>query len=273
MSADIRLLSWNCTSATQGRLELIIDCIRVNKLDGALLQETRWHEFSPPPVICGFTVYSKPRNSYGGGVAILLRNDLVSTPRRDLETEAEAVWADIHLTSGRTLLVGSIYIPPLRHKSMGVLPLDSLRTHSLLAGDFNARHRDWDSACRSPNPAGSALARLVSIRNLVIHQTDPTHFSPIASVTPHSTIDLAISTAASATFFSAATMDSLDGHHRPLLIELSYARAPIFVSPHSHRHWRIRTADPSRLIEAAERQFASFLQSHSSAERRSDGEE
>jgi len=263
----LRLLQWNLTSASPERLGMLINLIRSEDFDGALLQETRWHDiFAPPPKIPGFTVYTKCRTnptlrSCGGGVAIILRDTILSSPRADLVTDAEAIWVDVHLSGGVTLLLSSIYIPPGRHGSLSQLPLQHLRRYSVLAGDYNAHSPIWDSECRSRNPAGTSLERLIDRSDLYIHQTEPTHYSPIARGAGHSTIDLALTTSSLSPHTTVSALDELDGYHRPLEIVINLSPSESTVLP-TRKFWRLRRADPESFRDALDSRFADFIQSH-----------
>ena len=67
--------------------------------------------------IPGYKLYSDHRKNHkGGGMAILVRNDIVCKRRTDLmafqEKEIESTFIEIQSKSGKTIVVGSMYRPP-----------------------------------------------------------------------------------------------------------------------------------------------------------------
>jgi len=266
----LRLLQWNCTSANAETLSELTHFLNTNDFDGALLQETRWHDcYNPTPSIPGFRVFTNSRNSatsrrkVGGGAAILLRNHLPATSRQDLHVaDSESVWADLHFPDGSTLLLGSVYIPPHKSRQIRTLSaiLSQLPTNAIICGDFNAHSPIWDPSYPLPNAAGNALSDIISQHNLIILPTDATHF-PTAQDSHSSTIDLCLCTATSAQTTSASTLLELHGEHRPLSISIS--RSVYRIPRYQPRpHWRLRTAPLEEFKQALEMQFSDFIPRH-----------
>ena len=91
------------------------------------------------------TMFRKDRNSYGGGVLIYAKHDVVLKRREDLEpANDETIWVELIIENTKYIL-GFIYRPPLQNVSSGIW--DRLR-HSLdmafaaspnviLTGDLN----------------------------------------------------------------------------------------------------------------------------------------
>ncbi|EDO31829.1 predicted protein [Nematostella vectensis] len=91
-----------------------------------------------------FLVYRKDRPSHKGGVLIAVKNNLVSIPPPDLDSDCEILWCEV-LLDKETILLGSYY----RQESLGMISLDALdnslskvtklagNRHVILTGDFN----------------------------------------------------------------------------------------------------------------------------------------
>ena len=97
-----------------------------------------------------FTVYRNDRNRHGGGVFILVRNEIPSS-LLSVSTSAEQIWVHVHVKHKPSLIVGSCYCPP----SSSTTILDELENtlsdirgshptaRILLGGDLNASGIDW----------------------------------------------------------------------------------------------------------------------------------
>ena len=111
----------------------------------------------------GYSVYRRDRPTRGGGVAIAVNSDYISTREVSLEHEdAESVWAKVSIIGCKSLYVGCFYRP---HAS-DVVNLEAFesavtslsgRANSivLIGGDFNLPGWDWRNKCikpRSPYP-------------------------------------------------------------------------------------------------------------------------
>ena len=101
---------------------------------------------------CGYQVYRKDRNIYGGGVFILVDNNIPSNQVM-LNSPCEAVWVQIHTSNRLSMLLGSFYCPPQSPVSVwddlaccvGQLRQQFPGTTLLLGGDFNCPGIDWNT--------------------------------------------------------------------------------------------------------------------------------
>ena len=104
-----------------------------------------------------FQVYRKDRPSHKGGVLIAVKNNLVSIPRPDLDSDCEITRYKV-LLEREAILIGSYYCP----ESTGMDSLDALEAsltkvtqsagnrHVILTGDFNLPSIDWVTSCVPP---------------------------------------------------------------------------------------------------------------------------
>ena len=98
-----------------------------------------------------FQTYGKDRNSYGGGVFVLVKSSIPSS-QIDINSSIEIVWSYIHLNKNSDVIVGSVYCPP--HSADTVL--EDLQSYVveikrrypsaqiILGGDFNCPGIDWE---------------------------------------------------------------------------------------------------------------------------------
>ena len=115
-------------------------------------------EFLPPS--CNYTAYRKDRQSKGGGVLILVRNDMVASCVPELDTDTELLWVKLQIVNTKPVYIGVFY----RQPKLGAEPLkmlqDSLSKIDLtknpsiwLGGDFNVPDVDWEVLSRKPSGA------------------------------------------------------------------------------------------------------------------------
>ena len=66
-------------------------------------------EFFPPD----YVVYRKDRvTDNHGGVLIAITTKLISSEATELQTDCEAIWAQIQLANAKSIYIGSFYRPP-----------------------------------------------------------------------------------------------------------------------------------------------------------------
>ena len=63
-------------------------------------------------LVCdGFTVFRRDRDRHRGGVLLIVRDDIQTTKRQDLETDCELLW--VELTVATTKVLVGIYNSPV----------------------------------------------------------------------------------------------------------------------------------------------------------------
>lgn len=132
----------------------------------------------------GYTILRKDRGSRGGGVAILVKNHILTTPLPDV-SGAEALWCKIKLNRS-SIYVGTMYRPPNSsidslHKLTEYMqhhfrPSDKI----ILTGDFNLTGIAWAATnCESSeNVLGQALLDTAFNFNLKQVILEPTRVTP-----------------------------------------------------------------------------------------------
>jgi hypothetical protein len=95
------------------------------------------------------TAYRNDRGSLGGGVFILVNNNIIATEQVQYITKCEIEWIKIKLKDAKDLLIGAFYMP---HRNINDLnefqtSLDTITMENdkniILAGDFNCPDIDW----------------------------------------------------------------------------------------------------------------------------------
>ena len=116
--STIKCLYTNATSLNKSILnELAIIC-QTEKIDIVFISETWFSEISVVS-LANYRLYRRDRRGIGGGVAIYIHNNVVSSELRDeglreaLGRElAEQVWCQVEV-NGERVLLGCVYRPPL----------------------------------------------------------------------------------------------------------------------------------------------------------------
>lgn len=179
-------MCWNARSVYNKTSELI-DFIIKNNIDFAAICETHLStkvKFK----VKGYIVYRFDRNRYGGGVALIVRENIqhyqIIVPSL---VSAEAV--AIKITGADNIVFASVYIP---HK-LSVIDLNtlfSLGNKVCLAGDFNSRHLAWN--CFGNNLNGKMLLEYSIKHNIVLHAPEEPTYLPSHSLIKPSILDMFI---------------------------------------------------------------------------------
>lgn len=186
---SFRAISFNIRGL-RGNLEELNHVLQEEKIDIALVVETLlkpYHRIRTP----GFRIHREDRVTKGGGVAILVREDISHERINVPTTECELV--AIRLTfKGRPITFIALYNPPKTDLDIPVLEyLLNNNERTIVAGDFNCRHSQW--GCLRRNKNGKKLYDFVtSKRRYTLSSTMSPTFYPDSGKTP-STIDLIIS--------------------------------------------------------------------------------
>jgi hypothetical protein len=110
----------------------------------------------------GFTGYRNDRGTLGGGVFILVRNEIISVEQPDLVTNWEIIWVEIQLKGKKKLLIGSFYMP---HRNMNCveeleksLNMTVQRNKNImLTGDFNCPDINRETMAVNANASDRAV--------------------------------------------------------------------------------------------------------------------
>lgn len=186
---SLLLLSWNCNGLQSKIHELRSYLVSHPSIDIILLQEVKTVNNINIP---NYTLHHTPREGTTryGGTAIYIKNNIPHFPLQNSPINGIDYTSIVLDFPNRQIHIASVYV---RHgRPYPINQLNSLFLHfhhTFIAGDFNARHRNWN--CHATAPGGTAVHNLVSANNYSLHAPrTPTHFQ--ANSHP-SIIDLAIS--------------------------------------------------------------------------------
>ena len=133
--------------------------ILTNTTDPHVIMVTEtWFSDISVSYLPNYTTYRRDRKTHGGGVAIFVRNDLISTENTQIQsTHSEQLWINISL-SNETIIVGCIYRPPSSPSdpdldfeiNKNFIHASRLVTNKsfggiVIGGDFNFPEINWDA--------------------------------------------------------------------------------------------------------------------------------
>ncbi|KFM71947.1 putative RNA-directed DNA polymerase from transposon X-element, partial [Stegodyphus mimosarum] len=158
--ASIKLVTWNAHSIFNKINELEY-FLHAQAIDIALLTET--HATPSNRInVSNYKSYRCDRLTHrGGGVAILVKSSLqLCLIKEDRQNGHEAVTVSVPLPDYGITYFTALYNPPHRYIKEKImeelLPLDK---PTILAGDLNAKSREW--GCRFSNRNGAALLKYI----------------------------------------------------------------------------------------------------------------
>ena len=200
--------------------------------------------------------FRKDRNEFGGGVCILVSDQLPCRRRADLESrDLELIWIDILLTRKRSILLGCCYRPPSSTSDFYNKLESSLENVAdkdvILLGDFNAKHKQW---CREDptNRHGIALKELMDSLNFVQLCSSATHLDNNGK--PNGLLDLAFTNMPSTQFETRVLPPIGYSDHLPVILETPYnvlvSEATQRLNVHAHEKWLFHMKNPEKLQKA-----------------------
>jgi exonuclease III len=156
----LNILSWNAQSiANTTKQHELFSLLKQQNIHIVCLQETFLNNTSKI-FIEGYTIHRNDRDSHGGGVAILVRNNI----QHKVTCIANTVSVEnisIEVTIGnRKLTVTSAYNPKQsQYFREDLILLTPQATETIVFGDLNAQHTEWN--CCKINNSGKKLHDLI----------------------------------------------------------------------------------------------------------------
>ena len=98
-----------------------------------------------------YKAYRNDRGTLGGGVFVLVHQDLVAEEKAELVTNCEIEWVQVKLKGNKQLLVSSFYMPDWNMSAVSELRRSlelasaGKEKHTIVAGDFNCPDIDWET--------------------------------------------------------------------------------------------------------------------------------
>lgn len=168
----------------------------------------------------GYQVYRQDRDSEGGGVALMIRNNLQQSeyklPKFD---NIEAVAVQINSGSGPLVIVAA-YLPPKKKLTIKELQkMYNISNKFILMGDLNSKHQSWN--CIVNNTNGNNLFQYcMNSHNLEVHNSDSPTYYPTQKRFRPSVIDIYITK----NFPQLSKPDSLPlltSDHNPVMVTIN----------------------------------------------------
>ncbi|KAL0269181.1 UNVERIFIED_CONTAM: hypothetical protein PYX00_006993 [Menopon gallinae] len=213
-------------------------------IDIMILTETKLQQ-TDKLKIKNYKTYRQDREGpRGGGVAILVKENVPHTPIGSLKSNIE----NYAIKTVNDITIVGAYNRPLNHMTdRDLANLIKTNRKVIIAGDLNARHTDWN--CHRNNKNGNTLKKFTEKHNAIIHYPDsPTHY-PENNGTP-TTIDIIINKNI-ITPIKPISLPELDSDHNPVVFELPphsrNERTTAFVNL-KHTDWERYRRDLDKLI-------------------------
>lgn len=186
---SLNICTWNCNSIKKRQHEFA-NFLNTNKIDICCLNETKL-DHTKRFNIYGYKIHRHDRNTDGGGVAILIKNNikhcLIQT---NVQTSLEHVAINLFTNNG-TLTMIAAYNPPDKFiKTNDINTLLSLNRKTIILGDLNAKNIAWN--CHVNNKNGNSLLKYARNNNVAIEAPyEPTHYPSNIKAKP-SVIDIVL---------------------------------------------------------------------------------
>ena len=156
---------WNCRSILSNHIEFR-NYVYKNEPQIIFLCET-WLKFTDNLAIPGYTTYRKDRFGKGGGVAILVKNTITSTPWNNIphynDGQLESLVIKVKVNNKWCNMC--ILYNPCKNISANEFKhyFENLGQNSIICGDLNAHHPIWSKAgySRVANITGKKLAEVM----------------------------------------------------------------------------------------------------------------
>ena len=165
------IIHWNCNGMkSSNKIEELKHYLSAEQPEVLMLNEIKCS--SEQSNLClnfkGYKVYSKPRNSFGGGVAILVKSDIISNQMYHLQNRIEeiiGVKIKVKLKNGssKEFTLISIYNPPNTELDVELfMDISNESNNVIIMGDLNAK-LDCQSCV-----AGKSLREILENSKLLI---------------------------------------------------------------------------------------------------------
>ena len=192
--SKLKIMHWNCNSI-KDKVEGLSRLLKKEKPDVFSLNEIKCNENEANDKLRfdKYIPYFKFRTNKGGGVAILIHEDIESEEIKMPEwCSAEIIGTKLKL-KGRSLVIFSYYNPPnvILNKKIFEFVQENF-TDYIIAGDLNAK---ISSLNENGNANGRALEQIIMDYNFIVlnNKKDPTSYRYLPNGDAHSVLDYFIS--------------------------------------------------------------------------------
>ena len=227
---DLTILNYNANGLKRQSFEL--QCLLHSKdIDIACITETHLKP-SVKMKIRNYVVYRNDREQrYGGGTAIIIKTTI---PHRLAPTPTfnvlEATTVYVYFNNVETLIASAYYPPYGTIDVQDLTTLTSLHQNFIICGDFNAKHRTWNSRINTPK-GDFLLEHATKWQYAIFGPEEPTRYPWIVSQHPD-VLDICLYRGKNITVRQQSLI-ALDSDHVPVLLtfQRSLLRHP---KPHPH---------------------------------------
>lgn len=116
-----------------------------------------------------YVSYRKDRDCHGGGVFILVDQNIQSQMLRKSDDSTEAVWVQLRLKNGKSLAVCSFYRPPGSKVQVLTKLVEDVEVRNydslVIGGDFNLPEINWLQNATIPNVSSASAKELMKLHN------------------------------------------------------------------------------------------------------------
>jgi len=231
------LIQWNLN----GFYSKIIDLkLLVNNLKPSIicLQETNLkpnHNATLKNYLGYFRERQTNPNRASGGVAILVKNNIKSSPI-PINSELEVIATRIQLHHEITIC--NIYLPDsiIFSYQQIINIIKQLPSPYIMVGDFNSRNTNW--GCNHTDPRGKIIEKIIDDENVTLLNNGTfTHHN--SSRGTFSAIDLSLASSSISPYLSwEVKTDYFNSDHWPILIKIHHRNSP--QTPYNTNKWTLR---------------------------------
>lgn len=222
----IKIITWNARSL-KNKVDELQNYLIPNDIDIACIQETwltRYDKTYIPGYVCirkDKTNQNNPNQRTRGGLCIYVKQKIQykRIPANEQIKNIDSLGIKIETGQSKANIF-SIYLGPTKQLSYTELDhlLSDNHTLTILAGDWNSKHRTWNNTVEDAK--GRKIAQYIDRRGYQI--ITPTNYTHIPENKKHrpSTIDFFIVKNNTATTQATATSD-LSSDHNPVLLKIN----------------------------------------------------
>lgn len=165
--------------------------------------------------IKNFNILRRDRTAHGGGVAILIKNNI---PYITVDVQNRTSIEHLAIKLINNIFIVAAYNNPRNiFTDLDLKTLTDIGTKTLIIGDLNARHHTWKNHITNTN--GRTLYKHITDKNMIVlHTEEPTHF-PHNNATP-TYIDIVINKNVNK-ITKLTTHTELTSDHNPIMFTLN----------------------------------------------------
>jgi hypothetical protein len=237
---SLQIAFWNARGLVMRDKKEIIHFLEEHDIDILLVNET-WLKPQHKVNFPNYSIYRTDRlANKGGGTAVIIKSKIDHCPsnRPSLATPTfspniEETTVLVNTKNYGLIQFTSIYIPPNKNPTPQELQdlLDPLFPTSIIAGDFNAKHRLWN--CPRSDYKGNNIFQFTQDTQSIVVAPSETTIRTLYS--PFNVLDFAILRNTSYIPIIRA-LDELNSDHKPVLLYLGDPVDPFATLPDSTRY-------------------------------------